>query len=153
MGAEGKQCYYNAFRVIMEIPEYSNAEYVEGMAVDDHGLAFEHGWIEKEGAIVDPTLPAHELIYFPGLQFTGRVGLAKAVKIPKPRHTREDFPIFYRFGWGGIESPEFCAACVRHIATSELKTWRGNTRNAIARSPRPANRCQTGATRANRRTC
>ncbi len=24
--AEGKQCYYNAFRVIMEIPEYSNAE-------------------------------------------------------------------------------------------------------------------------------
>ena len=32
-------------------------------------------------------------------------------KIPK-KDWCEDLPIFYRFGWGGIESPEFRAAIV-----------------------------------------
>ena len=33
-------------------------------------------------------------------RFAGITGLAKAIRIPKPKHTGEDFPIFYRFGWG-----------------------------------------------------
>ena len=61
--------------------------------------------------IVDPTLPSAELIYFPGLRFHGEPGLAKAIGIPKPEYT-EDLPFFYRFGWGGIESPEFRAALI-----------------------------------------
>ena len=27
--------------------------------------------------------------------------LRRALAIPKPDYTTEDFPIFYRFGWGG----------------------------------------------------
>ena len=37
--------------------------------------------------------------------------------------TWEDFPIFYRFGWGGIDSPEFRAALVaayRHVGMHDL---------------------------------
>jgi hypothetical protein len=110
--AKGKQCYHNAFRVVMEIPEYAKADYVEGLAVFDDAMVIEHGWVEKDGMIVDPTLPSDEMIYFPGLRFKGQQGLAEAVRIPKPERTREDFPIFYRFGWGGIDSPEFRAALV-----------------------------------------
>ena len=120
--AKPQQCYYNAFRVIMEVPEYAEADYVEGM-ISSGGLLIEHGWIEKDEAIIDPTLPLGDQVYFSGLRFIGRMGLAKAIKIPKPRHTREDFPIFYRFGWGGIDSPEFRAACVaayRHAGMEGL---------------------------------
>jgi len=109
--AMAHQCYWNAFQVIQRIPEYADAEYVEGMAVNDYRMALEHGWVEKDGMIVDPTLPSDELAYFPGLRFRGLRGLAEALKIPKPRYT-EDFPIFYRFGWGGIESPEFRGALI-----------------------------------------
>jgi hypothetical protein len=110
--AKSQQCYYNAFRVIMDIPEYAEADYVEGLAVIDQAVVIEHGWVEKDGMIVDPTLPSEEMVYFPGLRFEGQRGLAAAVKIPKPKRTREDFPIFYRFGWGGIDSPEFRAALI-----------------------------------------
>jgi len=109
--AKAKQCYYNAFHIIMTLPEYANADYVEGIAVMG-GLIIEHGWVEKDGAIIDPTLPDRKAVYFPGLRFRGDAGLAMALQIPKPEYTTEDFPIFYRFGWGGIDSPEFRAALV-----------------------------------------
>ena len=121
--AKSQQCYYNAFRVIMAIPEYAKADYVEGLAVIDHAVVIEHGWVEKDGMIVDPTLPSEDLVYFPGLRFEGQRGLAEAVKTPKPKPTREDFPIFYRFGWGGIDSPEFRAALVaayRYAGSEDL---------------------------------
>ena len=121
--AEGKQCYYNAFRVIMEIPEYAKADYVEGIAVIGGALPIEHGWIEKDGVIVDPTLCSDKLAYFPGLRYKGQRGLAEAIRIPKPKRTREDFPIFYRFGWGGIDSPEFRSALVaayRYAGSEDL---------------------------------
>jgi hypothetical protein len=102
----------NAFRLIQEDDEYGNADYIEGMAVFAGALVIEHGWVEKDGVIVDPTLPTEELAYFPGLRFKGRRGLAEALQIPKDDHT-DDLPIFYRFGWGGIESPEFRAAMAR----------------------------------------
>jgi hypothetical protein len=110
--AKKKQCYGNATRVVLALPEYANADYVEGLAVIGGTLVIEHGWVEKDGVIVDPTLPARELAYFPGLRFTGQRGLAEAMRIPKPEHTGEDLPIFYRFGWGGIDSPEFRSALV-----------------------------------------
>jgi len=105
-----KRCYHNAFRVIFEIPDYANADYVEGLAVIGRVLVIEHGWVEKDGVIIDPTLPDKDLDYFPGLRFKGQQGVAEAMRIPKPKHTKEDFPIFYRFGWGGIDSPEFRGA-------------------------------------------
>lgn len=107
--AKTGHCYYNASRTIMEIPEYANAEYVEGVAVVRPKVVIEHGWIERDGKIIDPTLPEEPVMYFPGLRFRGGLGLAKAVKIPN-ESGGPDLPIFYRFGFGGIASPEMRAA-------------------------------------------
>jgi hypothetical protein len=74
-------------------------------------LPIEHGWVEKDGVIVDPTLPLDKGVYFPGLRFKGQRGLAEALRIAKPGYTTE-LPIFYRFGWGGVDSPEFRAALI-----------------------------------------
>ena len=138
--AVGKQCYYNAFRVIMEIPEYAKADYVEGIALCG-GMLIEHGWIEKDGVIVDPSISLDEMVYFPGLRFAGKTGLAKAIRSPRPRHT-EDLPIFYRFGWGGGDSPEMraaWAAAFRYIGMEdsarryeESKPRQGEAENLLA---------------------
>ena len=121
--AKPQRCYHNAYRVIFEIPDYYDADYVEGLVVRDGVVAIEHGWVEKDGVIVDPTLTDGDLTYFPGLRFTGQRELSEAMQIPKAEITWEDFPIFYRFGWGGIENPEFRAALVaayRHVGMHDL---------------------------------
>ncbi len=124
--AVGQQCYRNAFRVIKKVPEYSKADYVEGIAITPTGLSIEHGWIEKDEVIVDPTLPRDEMVYFPGLRFTGREGLKRAMRIPKPKVTQEIVPFFYRFGWGGRDSPAMLAAwaaACRHRGNDEHAKW------------------------------
>jgi hypothetical protein len=103
------------------VPDYANAVYVEGMAVFG-GLPVEHGWVEKDGVIVDPTLPLKPGVYFPGLRFRGGLELAEALRIPKAKGT-SDLPIFFRFGWGGVDSPEFRAALIaayRHAGMASL---------------------------------
>jgi hypothetical protein len=95
-----KQCYLNAARVVLFVPKYADADYVEGLAVIGKALVIEHGWVERDGMIVDPTRPRDEMDYFPGLRFKGQRGLAEAVQIPKPERTSEDLPIFYRFWLG-----------------------------------------------------
>ena len=107
-----KQCYVNACRVVLNVPEYAEADYVEGIAVIKGVMVIEHGWVERDGVIVDPTLLRDNLVYFAGLRFRGQREIAEAMQIPKPPRTTDDFPIFYRFGWGGIDSPEFRAALV-----------------------------------------
>lgn len=122
VGAENKQCYANAVRVVWGVPEYQQADYVEGYAVIDGGLCIEHGWIERDGEIIDPTLPDDDLAYFPGLKFKGPLRIAGAMQIQKEDWC-EDLPFFYRFGWGGIESPQFRAAMVaayRYAGMEEL---------------------------------
>ena len=118
-----KQCYVNAARVVLHVPEYADADYVEGLVVLGNALVIEHGWVERDGVIIDPTLPHDDLDYFPGLRFKGQQGLAEAMQIPKPERTSEDFPIFYRFGWGGVDSPEFRGALVaayRYVGMEDL---------------------------------
>ncbi len=106
--AERSQCYINAFRVVMHVPGYADATYVEGFAVLK-GLCIEHGWVEKDGEIIDPTLPGDDFVYFPGLRFKGQKSLSEALYIPKEPYC-EDLPLFYRFGWAGSGSEEFTAA-------------------------------------------
>jgi hypothetical protein len=72
-------------------------------------LLNEHGWLEKDWEIVDHTLPSDEAIYFPGLRFVGERGIAAAMQLAKPGWC-EDLPFFYRFGWGGSDSPGFVSA-------------------------------------------
>jgi len=104
-------CYHNSFLVLLDISGYQDATYVEGIAVNEAGLMIEHGWIEKDNEVLDPTLPFEQMTYFPGLRFDGLVEISKAMhSIPKSDGTDEDFPIFYRFGWGGKDSEEMCQA-------------------------------------------
>jgi len=122
MRAKAKRCYLNAFRLIQCVPEYAGAYYVEGMAVIGGILPIEHGWVEHQHEIVDPTLPNDDLEYVPGLRFKSSLELSKAFQMAKPDYC-EDLPIFYRFGWGGIESLEFraaCAAAYRHAGNESL---------------------------------
>ena len=87
-------------------------QYVEGIAVNTIGMEMEHAWLMKDGQLVDPTLSDDQVVgYFPGLAFRGRVGLAEALAIPKTGHC-EDLPIFYRFGRGGADNPEFTSECL-----------------------------------------
>jgi hypothetical protein len=119
VAARAKQCYNNAFRVVSTLPEYAEATYVEGLVVLPGGLLIEHGWVERDGEVIDPTLLYDGIAYFPGLRFRGVRGIAEAMTtIPKPGYTREDLPIFYRMGWGGADSAEFRAARDRAMALS-----------------------------------
>lgn len=65
--APSKECWLNAFRAMHERP---GLRYVEGWCVLN-GLLVEHGWLETDTAIVDPTLYRHPPArYFAGLVFT-----------------------------------------------------------------------------------
>lgn len=70
-----KECYTNAFTSLALAGE--NAKYVEGYTVDNEiGFPFEHGWIETEDEILDPTLImldddlAARYTYFPANEWT-----------------------------------------------------------------------------------
>ena len=54
----------------------------------------EHGWIEANGELLDPTLPYDDLTYFPGLRWSGQEGIARAFRIPKDKGT-DDLPFLY----------------------------------------------------------
>jgi hypothetical protein len=99
----------NAALAVSGVPEYANADHVEGMAVLGF-LPIEHGWAEKDGVIVDPTLPLKQGVCFPRFRFTGQRGFAEMLWITKAKHTPK-LPISYRLGRGGTDSPEFRAAC------------------------------------------
>lgn len=98
-----RQCYYNAFKAVQYVPEYAEAVYVEGIAVFREGLPIEHGWIECDGEIIDPTLPTEDLLYFPGLRCEGQLGISKIMVATES----VGVPLFYAFGWGGRDLPGF----------------------------------------------
>lgn len=89
----------------MHCPEYVDAAYVEGVAVIG-GLAIDHGWIESDDEIVDPTLPEGSLVCFPGLILDGQRGIAETMMLPA-QDGCGDLPLLNRFGWGGADSAEF----------------------------------------------
>jgi hypothetical protein len=108
--AKPNQCFRNAVNVVRYVPGYEEADYVEGVIVPTkRSVVTEHGWVEKNGVIVDPTLPNDDLLYYPGLRFKGRRGISEAMRLPRPLDV-DDLPILERFGEGGGESPEFTDA-------------------------------------------
>ena len=101
------QSFNNAFKVLDRLPD---AVYVEGYALAGSPLIqVEHGWVEYQGKIIDPTFPKGVAHYEPGLRFTRNELHEAMYTIPKNSHTA-DLPVFYRFGWGGSESPEMMLA-------------------------------------------
>lgn len=103
-----KQCWFNARKAIQMLDEYANASYVEGWACLPFPI--EHGWIVRNGKIIDPTLPDNPGVYFAGLEFRGRTGIDQFLATPQGRRHKTE-PFFYAFGWGGMESPSFRKCC------------------------------------------
>ena len=140
--ARAQQCYRNAFQVILHVPEYEDAEYVEGMAVESHGLALEHGWVEKDGTIIDPTLPANELAYFPGLRFKGLRGLARSAFQSQEGPTT----FLSSIASAGVASkvPRIGRHWSQPTASMALRIWLGDTRitcPAASDCPPDGSRC------------
>lgn len=119
IGAIPKQCWSNAWAVIEKHQDYKDADYVEGWVVNEGGVMFEHGWIERSGVVIDTTIPTDGLVYFAALRFTGRKGQEEALAIPA-NGSDQKLPIFFRFGFGGRNSPEYMQAF--EDATSYSKT-------------------------------
>jgi len=128
IGVRSQECYYNCYKTLSHCEEFQNAFYVEGICFS--GFTFEHGWLEIDGQIVDPTLPEDQGIYFPGLRFQGLPGLSEAMRIPKDGCS-EDFPIFYRFGWGGKESTEFHSTREASMAFMQAMIARRNAQLTV----------------------
>lgn len=93
--AKPKACFDNAFRALSLLP---GSSYIEGYAIFGEGLVIEHAWLEYLGETIDPTLPEGAQWYEPGLRYSLGELLEALAEIP-------ELPIFYRFGWGGQESP------------------------------------------------
>ena len=87
-----KQCFFNAKRVVQKLDAYAADSYVEGIACLGSGLLIEHGWVcRPDGTIMDPTLPTHEGVYFPGLEFRGRTGICEFLATPRGRKCKSLF--------------------------------------------------------------
>ena len=104
--AQKKRCFFNAREVILRLDDYADASYVEGFALLGIGMAIEHGWVVRDGVIIDPTLPGEVRVYYPGLEFKGRGGLREFLATPAGRKCKNS-PFFFAFGLGGHESETF----------------------------------------------
>lgn len=67
-----KRCWFNARKAVLKLDEYADASLIEGWVFRIGATAIEHGWIVKDGKVIDPTLCEKPIVYFPGLEFRGR---------------------------------------------------------------------------------
>lgn len=88
----------------MRYKDHAGASYIEGWAVCDSGMLIEHGWLVRDGVLLDPTLPTGVDAYFPGLEFRGRQEIKDFYATPRGKKCRTS-PLFYAYGWGGRFSP------------------------------------------------
>lgn len=129
--AELKACWRNAFMGLYELPD---ATYVEGWAVTLWGLlVIEHGWLEYQGKIVDPTAALWDelrgMVYFPGLRFDrdqAREGMEKSATCEPG-----DLPIAWRYGWGGFQSKDYKASYEAALAyIQKMRDEEGSSNDA-----------------------
>jgi hypothetical protein len=109
--AEPKRCWLNARKIVLKLDEYAGASYVEGFAITRDPLVIEHGWVVRDGLIVEPTLLGEVLAYFPGLEFRGRAEIG-AFLASRLGRTHERTPFFHAFGFAGQKSPSYARAMV-----------------------------------------
>lgn len=109
------QCWFNARKAVLKLKDYAEASYVEGWAVFKDGMAIEHGWVVRDGRIIDPTLPDIKATYFPGLEFKGKAGIEEFLETPQGKKVRKS-PFFFAFRWGGSKSPSFSRSFEQAIA-------------------------------------
>jgi hypothetical protein len=119
--------YHAACYALLDYSELSVGHYVEGYTVDEAGRIADHGWVELGDKIIDPTLCELPLTYFAGLRFNRSQIWDALVSIPKPEYVQEDLPIFYRFGWGGCDSPTMMQAWASARAFSAAQRRRAGS--------------------------
>lgn len=104
--AQPKACWRNA---ILAQQHYSKANYVEGWVVS-RGVVIEHGWLEMEDKVIDPTLisrlnnDAEPPTYFPGVRYT----CEEAFDVLAEREG--ELPLVCRDGHWGRETPPYMLA-------------------------------------------
>jgi hypothetical protein len=97
------ECWQNAYRAFMELPELAHGYYVEGWFVRiDLPMPIEHAWVELAGNIIDPSPVSWSArhAYFPAVRFT-RDELLEALT------EKTALPIAWQYGWGGMQHPEY----------------------------------------------
>lgn len=67
---EPQACWKNSIIALRVIEELAEAVYVEGWSVTQEGLVIEHGWLEFDGAVLEPTVEVPFKAYFPGVRYT-----------------------------------------------------------------------------------
>lgn len=93
-----------AWCALQWMPELAAGEYVEGYVITaDNHIVFEHGWVELDGRIIDPSFPAGHLAYFPGLRFD-RAGAHQAVADDL------DLPVMWR-----CDAGQYAACMLAHV--------------------------------------
>ena len=83
-------------------------------------LILEHGWVELDGEIIDPTLPEADMPYFPGLRFVGKAGLEEAEN-PWDVGVRQFAAdlLSLRLGRSGLSAVKRCSD-----RSGEVRLWR-----------------------------
>ncbi len=114
-----KECWRNAYLALTCLP---TAKYVEGWAITASGLMVEHGWLEYEGEIVDPTFSLGDsreklqaTAYFPGVRYC----LDEAMGLLAKRDGQ--LPLVWAHGWGGMDCPEYAEAYEQALSTQMSK--------------------------------
>ena len=109
VSAQPKHCWHNSILGQQVLP---NALYIEGWIVVPEGVVIEHGWLEMESKIVDPTLVPriHEESevprYFSGIYYTVEESFEGL------EATDGELPLVYRDGcWGRVTAPYMLAYC------------------------------------------
>lgn len=104
--AKSKECWRNA---ILAQQHYPDAIYVEGCIVWN-GLVIEHGWLELENRIVEPTLARRLNMdleppqYFAGVRYTVEEALDALGE------ANGELPLICRDGHWGRETPPYMLA-------------------------------------------
>jgi hypothetical protein len=135
--AKPKHCWRNAEKALAVLPD---AVYVEGFAAE-HGLEFEHGWLEWKGQIIDPTLPHEDLRYYGGVRVQGKKALTMTMlKTPDQTGCNSplDLPLAWRFGWGGSEHSGYQKALHRARNFNARKQGFKNWNSQLAAMKREA---------------
>jgi hypothetical protein len=92
IGAAQRSAWRKACLALQLDSDLEDGLYVEGWAVlVDSRLVIEHGWVELNGRIVDPTRWDREVAYFPALRFDKEQVLEALVDCP-------ELPVTWRCG-------------------------------------------------------
>lgn len=103
VGAKKKDCWRNAALAAIT----TSGTYVEGHATMPQGVAFEHGWVELDGKILDPTLALfgewpEGYNYFPGRKYSAEEVEKKPGPFPLSGYRDEAYQRSMREAWASL---------------------------------------------------